>query len=119
MAAHIVNTWGGATQNLNHIISAMAMVGIPPRATAQPKEFSVIHGLRAAVEALSEPSDIQKEQLIATKRTATKTNNRGRVICITSARDDASMKSLNSEPNMHFHLLFFMLFHIKTAGDVV
>ena len=94
MAAHIVNTWGGATQNLNHIISAMAMVGIPPRATAQPKEFSVIHGLRAAVEALSEPSDIQKEQLIATKRTATKTNNRGRVICITSARDDASMKSL-------------------------
>lgn len=94
MAAHIVNTWGSATQNLNHIISAMAMVGVPPRASTQSTEFSVIHGLRAAVEALSEPTDFQKDQFIAAKRTNAKITNRGRVVCITSARDDASMKSL-------------------------
>lgn len=94
MAAHIVNTWGSGKQNLNHIISSMAMVGVPPHASAQTTEYSVIHGLRAAVEALCEPTDFQKEQLIAAKRTNSKITNRGRVICITSARDNASMKSL-------------------------
>lgn len=70
----------------------MSMVGIPPRATPQTSDHSVIHGLRAAVEALSEPTETQ---LISMAKNETcKIMNRGRVICITSARDDASMKSL-------------------------
>uniref|UniRef100_A0A336MX73 Protein asunder n=1 Tax=Culicoides sonorensis TaxID=179676 RepID=A0A336MX73_CULSO len=93
-AAHIVNTWTSGTQNLSHIVNAMAMVGVPPRATSQTAEYSVIHGLRAAVEALAEPTDFQKEQMILAKTENCKLVNRGRVICITSARDDASMKSL-------------------------
>lgn len=77
---------------MTHITNAMAMVGVPPRSSSA--EFSVIHGLRAAVEALSEPTDFQKEQQVVSKRESLKLKNRGRVICITSARDDASMKSL-------------------------
>ncbi|EDS33153.1 conserved hypothetical protein [Culex quinquefasciatus] len=89
-AAHIVNTWNASTQSLTHVMNAMSMVGIPPRQT-QANDYSVIHGLRAAIEALAEPTDLQKEQLAANEQV---TYNLGRVICITSARDDASMKSL-------------------------
>lgn len=89
--AHIVNTWSPSTQNLTHVMNAMAMVGIPPRITPQSTEYSVIHGLRAAVEAIAEPTEQQKEHMAAA---TAKYPNKGRVICITSARDDASMKSL-------------------------
>uniref|UniRef100_A0A182NG84 Protein asunder n=1 Tax=Anopheles dirus TaxID=7168 RepID=A0A182NG84_9DIPT len=94
-AAHIVNTWNTNTQSLTHIMNAMSMVGVPPRQT-QASDYSVIHGLRAAIEALAEPTEFQKEQLVAHagKSDNFKLVNRGRVICITSARDDASMKSL-------------------------
>uniref|UniRef100_A0A182PEI2 Protein asunder n=1 Tax=Anopheles epiroticus TaxID=199890 RepID=A0A182PEI2_9DIPT len=93
-AAHIVNTWNTNTQSLTHILNAMSMVGVPPRQT-QASDYSVIHGLRAAIEALAEPTEFQKEQLLAhPKSDSFKLVNRGRVICITSARDDASMKSL-------------------------
>lgn len=87
--AHIVNTWAQSTQNLTHVMNAMAMVGVPPN-TPQSTDFSVIHGLRAAVEAIAEPTDQQKEESLKTG----KVQNWGRVICITSARDDSSMKSL-------------------------
>lgn len=70
-------------------MNAMAMVGVPPP-LPHSAEFTVIHGLRAAVEALAEPSEQQKEKLKTTPKIA----NRARVICITSARDDSSMKSL-------------------------
>lgn len=70
-------------------MNAMAMVGIPPNAP-QSTDYSIIHGLRESVEALAEPTDLQKEKLSE----GCKISNTGRVICITSARDDASMKSL-------------------------
>lgn len=70
-------------------MNAMAMVGVPPN-TPQSSDYSVIHGLRAAVEALAEPTEAQTEKLTA----GAKVVNAGRVICITSARDDESMKSL-------------------------
>lgn len=87
--AHIVNTWSSSTQNLTHVMNAMAMVGVPPN-TPQSSDYSVIHGLRAAVEALAEPTEAQTEKINA----GGKVVNAGRVICITSARDDESMKSL-------------------------
>lgn len=86
-AAHIVNTWESHTQNLTHILNAMAMVG-PPKSSQQTSEYTVIHGLRAAIEALAEAADFQKD------RQEGVTSNRGRVICITSARDNPSMNSL-------------------------
>lgn len=90
------------------------MVGIPPRIPPQSSDYSVIHGLRAAVEAISEPTEHQKEHLLQTKLNSKIFSNKGRVICITGeinsiystnkarhfeplclgARDDASMKSL-------------------------
>lgn len=71
----------------------MAMVGVPPDSAPQSNEYSVIHGLRAAVEAIAEPTDNQKE-LIQQNSGHKRIINNARVICITSARDNESMKSL-------------------------
>lgn len=74
----------------------MAMVGVPPRSVQQGVEFSVIHGLRAAIEALSESSELQHERRTAStfNEGQSKLLNRCRVICITSTRDNNSMKRL-------------------------
>ncbi|XP_016990393.2 protein asunder [Drosophila rhopaloa] len=94
-AAHIVNTWSPSTQNMSHVMNAMVMVGVPSRNMPQSSDYSVIHGLRAAIEALAEPTD---EQMAAVAdfgpEDLTRIPNKGRVICITSARDNTSMKSL-------------------------
>lgn len=89
-AAHIVNTWSGSTQNMSHVSNAMMMVSVPSRSIPQSSDYSVIHGLRAAIEALAEPTD---EQMHAAQIGCKKITNEGRVICITSARDNTSMKS--------------------------
>jgi Cell cycle and development regulator len=93
-AAHIVNTWNASTQNITHVMNALSMVGVPPRTSNS--EQSVIHGLRAAIEGLAEPTDFQKEVLLNSKNAnSNQLVNKGRVICITSARDDSSMNSLS------------------------
>lgn len=86
-AAHIVNTWNFLTQNLTHINNALSMVGAP-KTSQQTSDYTVIHGLRAAIEALAEPADFQRNTPEG------RVSNRGRVICITSARDNPSMNSL-------------------------
>ncbi|GLV34715.1 asunder [Carabus blaptoides fortunei] len=95
-AAHILNTWSSQQQNLTHIMNAMSMVGVPPRNIQQGVEFSVIHGLRAAIEALSESSELQHERRTSStfNEGQSKLLNRCRVICITSTRDNNSMKRL-------------------------
>lgn len=86
-------------------MNAFALVGIPPRisAAAQSSDYSVIHGLRAAAEALADPTEEQLQLLHQPARSESTDSpppppsmpaNAGRVICITSARDNSSMKSL-------------------------
>lgn len=79
--------------DLFQIMNGMAIIGVPPRAHQPGVDFSVIHGLRVAIEALTECSETQQ-----TKRSEnpSKLLNRGRVICITSARDNINMKSLEN-----------------------
>ncbi|XP_056640095.1 integrator complex subunit 13 isoform X3 [Diorhabda sublineata] len=96
--AHILNTWSAAQQNLTHIMNGMSLIGVPPppppiRAVSTPLDHTVLHGLRAAIEALSEPTDLQLEKM-KTAGDNMKILNNTRVICITSARDNESMKRL-------------------------
>nr|CAI5837583.1 unnamed protein product [Callosobruchus analis] len=96
--AHILNTWSQAQQNLTHIMNGMSLIGVPPpppplRSVNTPLDYTVLHGLRAAIEALSEVTDIQQEKM-QSGIDRQKILNRGRVICITSARDNDSMKRL-------------------------
>ncbi|XP_074027562.1 integrator complex subunit 13 asun [Leptinotarsa decemlineata] len=95
--AHILNTWSPLQQNLTHIMNGMSLIGVPPppppRSVSTPMDHTVLHGLRAAIEALSEPTDLQQEK-IRNSLENHKILNRARVICITSARDNDSMKRL-------------------------
>lgn len=75
-------------------MNAMSMIGIPPRSVSGTVELSVLHGLRAAVETLSETTEQQKAYIVTADKNLPKMMNRTRVICVTSARDDESMKSL-------------------------
>lgn len=72
----------------------MATIGVPPlmHPTNSKIDYTVLHGMKAAIEALSEPTELQSEKLKSD--VLLKLMNRGRVICITSARDDESMKRL-------------------------
>ncbi|XP_018561790.1 protein asunder [Anoplophora glabripennis] len=99
--AHILNTWSPTQQNLTHIMNGMSLIGVPPpphpppsiRSVSTPLDYTVLHGLRAAIEALSEVTDLQQEK-IKSSLDGQKILNKCRVICITSARDNDSMKRL-------------------------
>ncbi|XP_017768624.1 PREDICTED: protein asunder homolog [Nicrophorus vespilloides] len=94
--AHILNTWVTTQQNLNHIMNGMSLIGVPPPPrTVNTPEFTIIHGLRTAIDALSEITELQVEKMAnSSANGSTKFINRCRVVCITSARDDDSMKRL-------------------------
>ncbi|GBP29731.1 Protein asunder [Eumeta japonica] len=84
-AAHILNSWIANQQNLNHILNGLCLIGGVRRGAGGD-----VVGLCAAIEALGEPSPAQA----ARPSTDRHFQNRGRIICITSARDDVSLRSL-------------------------
>ncbi|XP_026317481.1 protein asunder [Hyposmocoma kahamanoa] len=84
-AAHILNTWAVTQQNLTHILNGLCLVGQVRRGAGGD-----VVGLCAAIEALAEPSPMQASRPQSERHF----QNRGRIICITSARDDDSIRSL-------------------------
>lgn len=121
-------------------MNGMSLIGVPPphmRAVQPGLDYTVLHGLRAAIEALTEYTDIQLERKKAGIEGAPKLLNRCRVICITSARDNESMKRLeeifqtvlvqqnkhiaNSDrfiPIDHCHLVIINTFPVNTESQV-
>lgn len=119
-------------------MNGMSLIGVPPphMRTAQPGlDYTVLHGLRAAIEALSEYTDVQLEK--RTSDGAAKLLNRCRVVCITSARDNESMKRLEEIfqtvlmqqnkiaagsdrflPIDHCHLVILNTFPVNTDSQV-
>ncbi|XP_039289924.1 integrator complex subunit 13 [Nilaparvata lugens] len=93
--AHVLNSWNQSQQNLTHLLSGLSAVGVPPsHRHTPPNEYTVVHGIRAAVKALSESSEIQHEKRNSLNETASMLLNNCRVICLTSARDNISIKSI-------------------------
>ncbi|KMQ90411.1 protein asunder-like protein [Lasius niger] len=95
-AAYVLNSWSPLQQNLNHIMNGTAILGVPTKTPDPGEDYSVIHGLRVAIETLNECSEIQHEKRTSLNENTSKLVNRGRVICITSARDNSNMKSLEN-----------------------
>ncbi|XP_032665480.1 integrator complex subunit 13 isoform X1 [Odontomachus brunneus] len=95
-AAYVLNSWSPSQQNLNHIMNGTAILGVPTKTPEPGEDYSVVHGLRVAIGTLNECSDIQHEKRTSLNENTTNLINRGRVICITSARDDSNMKSLEN-----------------------
>ncbi|XP_014611908.1 PREDICTED: protein asunder homolog isoform X1 [Polistes canadensis] len=95
-AAYVLNSWSPLQQNLTHIMNGTAILGVPTKNPDPGEDYSVIHGLRVAIETLNECSEIQHEKRTSLNVNTSKLLNRGRVICITSARDNNNMKSLEN-----------------------
>ncbi|CAH0563314.1 unnamed protein product [Brassicogethes aeneus] len=137
-AANIINTWSSSQQNLMHIMNGMSFIGIPPSAPpssrSPPLDYTILHGLRTAVEAATEYTDMQQEKA---QQMDGPVLNRCRVICITSARDNDSMKRLeeiflsvliqqnkmvsNMERNLkidHCHLVVINTFPVNMESQV-
>lgn len=95
-AAYVLNSWSPLQQNLNHIMNGTAILGVPTKTPEPGEDYSVIHGLRVAIETLNECSEIQHEKRTSLNENTNKLINRGRVICITSARDNSNMKNLEN-----------------------
>ncbi|XP_011638452.1 integrator complex subunit 13 isoform X1 [Pogonomyrmex barbatus] len=95
-SAYMLNSWSTLQQNLNHIMNGTAILGVPTKTPEPGEDYSVIHGLRVAIETLNECSEIQHEKRTSLNENTSKLLNRGRVICITSARDNSNMKSLEN-----------------------
>ncbi|XP_015175959.1 PREDICTED: protein asunder homolog [Polistes dominula] len=95
-AAYVLNSWSPLQQNLTHIMNGTAILGVPTKNPEPGEDYSVIHGLRVAIETLNECSEIQHEKRTSLNVNTSKLLNRGRVICITSARDNNNMKSLEN-----------------------
>lgn len=77
-------------------MNGTAILGVPTKTPDPGEDYSVIHGLRVAIETLNECSEIQHEKRTSLNENTSKLVNRGRVICITSARDNSNMKSLEN-----------------------
>lgn len=121
-------------------MNGMSLIGVPPphmRAVQPGLDYTVLHGLRAAIEALTEYTDLQLEKRNASADGAPKLLNRCRVICITSARDNESMKRLEEifqtvlvqqnkhiagsdrfTPIDHCHLVIINTFPVNTESQV-
>lgn len=79
------------------IMNGTAILGVPTKTPEPREDYSVVHGLRVAIEALNECTEIQHEKRTSLNENTSKlVMNRGRVICITSARDNSNMKSLEN-----------------------
>jgi len=90
--AHHFNTWNSKEQNISHVLNSSGSLGPPPPHLPGQRDYSVLHGLRAAIGALVESTE--KQTLAKSSGNCTKVANNCRVICITSTRDDESMVSL-------------------------
>lgn len=77
-------------------MNGTAILGIPTKIPKPGEDYSVIHGLRVAIETLNECSEIQHDKRTSLNENTSKLVNRGRVICITSARDNSNMKNLEN-----------------------
>ncbi|XP_065223636.1 integrator complex subunit 13 [Planococcus citri] len=95
-SARTLNSWTPDQQNIYQVFGSLSGCGAPPKlnATSSQSEFSVIHGFRTAVEAMCECSEIQHRKRTSLNENAMELQNRCRLICITSARDNESVKNL-------------------------
>ncbi|XP_032673863.1 integrator complex subunit 13-like isoform X1 [Odontomachus brunneus] len=95
-AVYILNSWSLSQQNLQHIRNATAILGVPTKTPEPGKNYSIVYGLHVAISILNECSHIQHEKRTFLNKNTTNLVNRGRIICITSIRDDSNMKSLEN-----------------------
>lgn len=88
-----LNSWMQEDQSMTYMMAVMAQVGAPSE-SGTAKDYNILTGLTAAIEALCECSEVQHECRTSLTETAGKMVNRGRIVCITSMKTDAEVRTL-------------------------
>jgi len=97
--ATVLNSWLHGHQNVTSLMNGLGRSGAPSRTKSQD-DCNIIRGLTKAVELLGEPTPQQMEKMTpktgASARISTVTDlpNRGRIVCLTNAKNDAQVKML-------------------------
>ncbi|KAK9497051.1 hypothetical protein O3M35_004435 [Rhynocoris fuscipes] len=84
ISATNLNSWNQSQQNIPHLWSGLAQVGLPAAKVPDTAKCSIFPGIRAAVEAMCECSEIQHEKRTSLNENTIQVVNRCRLICITS-----------------------------------
>lgn len=94
-SARTLNTWAPDQQNIYQVFGSLSGCGAPPKQNAgSQSDYSVIHGFYTSIEAMCECSEVQHKKRTSLNENATELLNRCRMVCITSARDNESVKNL-------------------------
>ncbi|XP_034243253.1 integrator complex subunit 13 [Thrips palmi] len=91
----VLNSWSPGHQNLACIQNQLGLIGVPaPASRSVQSESSIFPGLQAAVDAICQCTDVQHEKRTSLSDNSNKILNRSRVICITTQKDNQSIKNL-------------------------
>ncbi|XP_065342176.1 integrator complex subunit 13 [Cloeon dipterum] len=90
--AHRLSSWSVTQQNLAHLHNQLALIGAPQPPPTRP-DHTAFHGLKSAVELLAQCSEMQHEKRTSLTENASKVQNRTRVLCMTSVRDEQQLRS--------------------------
>lgn len=80
-----LNSWSKKEQNIQQVMLALGHVG-PPSVCSKEDDYDLLHSLSHAIEALCEQTELQQEY------SADDIQNKGRIICLTSARSEAQLR---------------------------
>ena len=99
-SAHHINSWDENQQNLSSAMESFANSSILANIKLSSKmnyknieKSPIIKGLNKAIEALSQPTKIQSEKRFSNDSKSS-LMNRGRIICISSFRNDSHIRSI-------------------------
>ncbi|KAK8735783.1 hypothetical protein OTU49_005315 [Cherax quadricarinatus] len=108
---HKLSSWNLEDQSLTNLMNAFMMLG--PAKNVGVGKLDLLKGLRAAIEALTEPSAIQHEKRTSLTENATKVLNKGRIILVTKVDCEEEVKTLKEK----FHDTLLHLNKIAASTD--
>lgn len=82
-----LNSWEDKEQNMQQIMNNLAQIGPP----SSSDDLEIVHGLTHAVEVMCQPTDTQNELKASEERDI---DNKGRIICVSSYKNDAQVRML-------------------------
>ncbi|KAK3858190.1 hypothetical protein Pcinc_035598 [Petrolisthes cinctipes] len=108
---HKLSSWNGEDQNLPNLMNSFMALG--PSKNIGVGKLDLMKGLRAAIEALTEPSAVQHEKRTSLTESATKVLNKGRIILVTKINTEDEIRVYKEK----FHEALLHLNKVAAATD--
>ncbi|KAK7007289.1 hypothetical protein SK128_025646 [Halocaridina rubra] len=110
-SCHKLLSWNIEEQSLTNLMTSFMMLG--PAKNLGSGKVDLMKGLKAGIEALTEPSAIQHEKRTSLTENATKVLNKGRIILVTKMDSEDDVKVLKEK----FHDILLHMNKTAAATD--